>query len=84
MSEKYVQIPGCQKKWGLSYTKQEKLGQSYTFGRKKGANHIPGSAEKGAIRHAHRYYGIYPRGSAEKGRLFGTHIRTMEVTPWQR
>ena len=42
-----MHIPGCQKKWGLSYTNQEKLGQSYTFCRKKGANHIPGSAEIG-------------------------------------
>ena len=30
-----------------AYTNQEKMGQSYTFCRKKGANHIPGSAEKG-------------------------------------
>ena len=35
------------KKWGLSYTNQEKPGQSYTFCWKNGANHIPGSAEKG-------------------------------------
>ena len=42
-----MHIPGCQKKWGLSYTNQEKMGQSNTFCRKKGANHIPGSAEKG-------------------------------------
>ena len=32
---KYVHIPGCQKKWGLSYTNQENLGQSYTFLLKK-------------------------------------------------
>ena len=38
---------GVRKKWGLSYTNEEKLGQSYTLYRKKGANHIPGSAEKG-------------------------------------
>ena len=31
------------------------------FLRKKGAYRIPGSAEKGAIRHAHPYYVIYPR-----------------------
>ena len=29
------------------------------FCRRKGANHIPGSAEKGVIRHAHPYYVIY-------------------------
>ena len=28
---------------------------------KKGEYRIPGSAEKGAIRHAHPYYVIYPR-----------------------
>ena len=43
-------------KWGLSYTYPEKQGQSYTFCWKKGADHILGSAEKGAIRHAHPYY----------------------------
>ena len=47
LSEKYVHIPGCEKKWGLSYRNLEKLGHSYTFCWKKGANHIPGSAEKG-------------------------------------
>ena len=34
-------------KVGLLYTNQEKLAQSYTFCRKKGASHIPGSADKG-------------------------------------
>ena len=35
-------------KWSLSHTNQEKSGQSYTVcWRKKWANHIPGSAEKG-------------------------------------
>ena len=38
---------GNQKTWGLSHTNQEKSDQSYTFCCKKGANHIPGSAEKG-------------------------------------
>ena len=46
-------------KWGLSHRNPEKSGHSYTFCWKKGANHIPGSAEKGAIRHAHPYYAIY-------------------------
>ena len=47
LSEKYVHIPGCQKKWGLSHRNPEKSGHSYTFCWKKGANHIPGSTEKG-------------------------------------
>ena len=34
-------------KWGLSHRNPEKSGHSYTFYWKKGANHIPGSAEKG-------------------------------------
>ena len=34
-------------KWGLSHRNPEKLGHSYTFCWKNGANHIPGSAEKG-------------------------------------
>ena len=35
-------------KWGLSHRNQEKSGHSYTFClKKKGTNHIPGSAEKG-------------------------------------
>ena len=52
---------GMSEKWGLSHTNQENSGQLqvYTFRWKKGANHIPGSAEKGAIRHAHQYYAIY-------------------------
>ena len=62
-----MHIPGCQKKWDLSYTDQEKLGQSYTFLlKKKGANHISSVLKTGAIRHAHPYYVIYrklpPRG----------------------
>ena len=48
---------GMSEKLGLSHRNQEKLGHSYTFSWKKGANHIP--------------------GSAENGRPFGTHIRTM-------
>ena len=34
-------------KWGFSHRNPEKSGHSYTFYWKKGANHIPGSAEKG-------------------------------------
>ena len=34
-------------KWGLSHRNPEKWGHSYTFCWKKGANHIPGSPEKG-------------------------------------
>ena len=46
-------------KWGLSHRNPEKSGHSYTFCWKNEANHIPGSAEKGGIRHAHPYYAIY-------------------------
>ena len=48
-------------KWGLSHTNQEKnWSVIYFLLKKKGANHISGSAEKkGAIRHAHPYYVIY-------------------------
>ena len=34
-------------KWGLSHRNPEKFGHSYNVCGKKGANHIPGSAEKG-------------------------------------
>ena len=59
LSEKYVHIQRCQKKWGLSHRNPEKSGHSYTFCWTKGANHIPGSGEKGAIRHAYPYYAMY-------------------------
>ena len=36
-------------KWGLSYTNQEKSGQSYTFWRKKGANHIPPTSARDTV-----------------------------------
>ena len=49
LSEKYVHIPGCQKKWSLSHRNPEKSGHSYTFCWKKGANHIPGNAKKGGL-----------------------------------
>ena len=47
LSEKYVNVPGCQKKWDLSYTNRVKSGH-ILFCCKKGANHIPGSTIKGA------------------------------------
>ena len=43
----YVHIYQDVRKWGLSHTNPEKSDHSYTFCWKKGANHIPGSAEKG-------------------------------------
>ena len=45
-ANKIYAYTGMSEKWGLSHTNQEKWGQSYTFCWKKGANHIPGSAEK--------------------------------------
>ena len=47
LSKKYVHIPGCQKNGTFHKGIQKKSGHSYTFCWKKGANHIPGSAEKG-------------------------------------
>ena len=38
---------GMPEKWGLSHTNLEKIGSVIYFLLKKGANHIPGSAEKG-------------------------------------
>ena len=35
------------RKWGHSYTNQEKMGQSYTVFLEKGSYRIPSSAEKG-------------------------------------
>ena len=48
LSEKLTHIRRSQKSGGLSYTNQEKSGQSYTFCWKKGANPISGSTKKGA------------------------------------
>ena len=49
LNEKIYAYTRMSEKWGLSHTNQEKYGQSYTFCSKKGANHIPGSAEKGGF-----------------------------------
>ena len=46
-------------KWDLLHRNPEKSGHSCTFCCKKGASHIPGSAEKGGHLHAHPYYAIY-------------------------
>ena len=49
-------------KWGLSYTNQEKFGQSYTFCTfcwKKGLVIYLAALKKWAIRHAHPYYVTY-------------------------
>ena len=47
------------------------IGSVVYFLLKKGANHVPGSAEKGAIRHAHMpYIGSYcPTPSREGGAI---------------
>ena len=37
---------GC-RNWDHLYNNDKKLGQSYTFSKKKGAYRVPGSAEKG-------------------------------------
>ena len=47
LSEKICAYTRMSEKWGLSHRNPEKSGHSYTFCWKKGANHIPGSAEKG-------------------------------------
>ena len=57
--QKYAHLNRDVKKWGHSYTNQEKMGQSYTVFLEKGAYRIPGSAKKGAIRAAHSYHVIY-------------------------
>ena len=55
-----MHIPGCQKNRALLIGIQKNGAIHILFVEKKGANHIPGSAEKkGAIRHAHPYYAIY-------------------------
>ena len=41
-------------KWGLSHRNPENSGHSYTFCWRKGANYIPGSAEKGVGGHSAR------------------------------
>ena len=46
--KKYVHLYRDVRKWGHSYTNQEKNGSViYSFPWKKGAYRIPGSAEKG-------------------------------------
>ena len=46
-------------KWGLSHRNPEKWAIHILFVKKKGANHIPGSAEKGGYSVPHPYYAIY-------------------------
>ena len=48
-------------KRGLSYTNQEKSGQSYTFLVKRGLIIYLAPLKKGAIRHAHLYYATYTK-----------------------
>ena len=59
LSEKYVNIPGCQKNGAFHIGILKNRVMHILFVEKKGANHITGSAEKRAIRHAHPYYDIY-------------------------
>ena len=47
LSKKICAYTRMSEKWGLSHRNPEKSGNSYTFCWKKGANHIPSSAEKG-------------------------------------
>ena len=58
LSEKYVKIPGCQKNGAFHIGILKNRVMHILFDEKKGANHITGSAEKRAIRHAHPYYDI--------------------------
>ena len=47
LSEKHVHIPGCQKNGTFHIGIQKNRAIHILFVEKKGANHIPGSAEKG-------------------------------------
>ena len=47
LSEKYVHIPGCQKNGAFHIGIQKNRAIHILFVEKKGANHIPGSVEKG-------------------------------------
>ena len=47
LSEKYVHIPGCQNNGAFHIGIQKNRAIHILFVEKKGANHIPGSAEKG-------------------------------------
>ena len=47
LSEKFVHIPGCQKNGAFHIGIQKNRAIHIHFVEKKGANHIPGSAEKG-------------------------------------
>ena len=58
--KKYVHLYRDVRKWGHSYTNQEKMGQSYTVSlEKKGLIVYLEALKKGAIRAAHPYHVIY-------------------------
>ena len=59
LSEKYVNIPGCQKNGAFHKGILKNRVMHILFVEKKGGNHITGCAEKRAIRHTHPYYDIY-------------------------
>ena len=50
---------GIVRKWDHSYNNDEKLGQSYTFLRKRGLIVYLAALKKGAIRAAYPYYVVY-------------------------
>ena len=54
-----MHIPGCQKKWGLSYTNQEKFCQHILFVEKRGPIVYLAALKMGDIRYAHPYYAIF-------------------------
>ena len=54
-----MNIPGCQKNGAFHIGILKNRVMHILFVENKGANHITGSAEKRAIRHAHPYYDIY-------------------------
>ena len=66
-----------QKSWAFHILIQKELGQPYTFLLKKGLIIYLAALKKGAIRHAHPYYGIYRK-------LTPTHLapeRIFLITP---
>ena len=62
LNDKYVHIPGCQKNGAFHIGIRKNWAIHILFFKKKGANHIPGSAEKGLFGmhiRTMQYIGIY-------------------------
>ena len=77
---------GMSEKWSLSYTNEEKSGQSSTFCWKKGLIVYLAAVKKGAIRNAHPYYAIYrkPRPPPPPPHHHHTHTHTHTDTTHPR